>query len=468
MKTSFFTALILIFFSSLFANITNFVPPDYDFVILVDDPATNYSLLKGVPLFSFVLGESGLGMEYVFDTMLSDAEEKCKVKRDAFLESLSKDFLIASKGITMDLNSLTSLDLNYYIDVLKNLGANTILVVQSSSPTEFLDFLCSLLDVSIQKDGDVYIMKDEYVTLFAAVKDEYVVLSGSKSTAETSLSYYSSPGGGITEEASGVLSRNAFIKGYFKGDSFKIEMGVEVKENLKTDHFELVTRVENGKFVLRVDQFVEGDLEKPFEYIMSSEDMGEIPFMGNYFIGISARSSREAVEGITSWFSGKGGEVEKISEIVTTIVKGASGKIYIIGDISAASEVTFAAIFRESKDNKEAITKVLEKYGAVEKDGQFILNVGKGKVYFFWYAGRFVMSNVSKEEYSRYYERKKLLDDPTFNYLTSFIPYKEDISRAYLDMGNLMEKLTGIELKSKMLFFQTYERGKFIYIVEVM
>ena len=79
-----------------------------------------------------------------------------------------------------------------------------------------------------------------------------------------------------------------------------------------------------------------------------------------------------------------------------------------------------------------------------------------------------MISNVSRKEYAAYYNSKKLLDDPTFNYLTSFIPQKGDISRAYLDLGDLMRKMTGLDMESKMLFFQTYERGKFVYILEVM
>jgi hypothetical protein len=454
----------------LIGGILNFTPSNYDFVVLFDDPATNFSLLKEVPFFSYVLEEEGLGMEYVFMSVLKEVEDECGVPEDVFLDAVANDFLISSNGVTVELNSLTSFDVNYYIDILRNLGSNTIVVFQSSKPQEFLRFLACILNLNLKEDGGYYIMRDEHVTVFGKIVDDYyIVISGSKSSIDLAIANYSNPSGGILEEASKVLNEEAFIKGYFKKNTLKIEMGMNVeKEDVETDHFEMLARVEEGKFLMTVDQFVTGDLEKPLEYVVSSEDMGEVPYMGNYFVGISARSSIEAVKSITSWFSGRGGEVEKISEIVSTIVKGASGKIYIVGDISSASEVTFAAIINESEDWKEEIKKVLVKYGAENEGDQWILKIEGEDLYFFWYKGKCVISNVSAGEFSTFYNRKKLLDDPTFNYLTSFIPRKEDISRAYLDLGDLMKKITGIELSSKMLFFQTYEKGKFIYILEVM
>ena len=453
----------------LLGGILDFVPPDYDSVIMVDDPATNYALLKEVPFFSNVFGEDGLGVEYIFLSYLKGVEENCEASMDYFLEAIGNDFLVASKGITVDFEALTSLDVNYYIDILKNLGANTIFVVQSASPQEFLEYLTCLLDLKLEKDGKDFVMKDDYVTIFAGVLDDFIVMSGSKSSVEKARSQYENPVKGITDEASALMRKKGFVKGYFKRDTLKINMGVEVeKEEVKTDHFELLARVENGKLMVRVDQYVEGNLEKPLEYIGSSEDMGEIPLMGNYFVGISARSSKEAVKSITSWFSGKGGDIEKVSEIVSTIVKGAEGKIYIVGDISSASAVTFAAILKENEKNLEDIEKVLVKYGAEKTPEGWRMDIGGEYLYFFNFAGRFVISNVSKKEYAAYYNSRKLLDDPTFNYLTSFIPQKEDISRAYLDLGDLMKNMTGLDMESKMLFFQTYERGKFVYILEVM
>ncbi len=464
--------VILLLVASMIAfagKITDFVPPDYDFIIYVANPSENYQKLKDVPLFSFALGEKGLGVEYIFNSMMDEVEKKSGVSKDVFMKAISHDFIISSKGISVDLNSLTSLDLNYYMDLLKNLGSNTIIALKSSSPSDFMKFMSTLLDLKLSEESSgLYTMRDSHVTIFARSIDDYVIMSGSKGSLSSALANYSKPAGGLTEEASSILSKKGFIKGYFRGNSLKIDMGVKVKGDITTDHLELLVKVENGKLVLRVDQFVKGNLEKPKAYLVGSSDMGEIPFMGNYFVGISAKSSAEAVEKVTSWFSGKGGEIKKVSDIVSSVVKGAQGKIYIIGDISAASNVTFAAVFKESKENFKDIEKTLEKYGAESEENGWILDIGGEKLHFFTYGGRFVVSNISREKYAAYSRRKKLLDDPTFNYLSSFIPYKRDISRAYLDLGNVLKNVTGLDVSSKMLFFQTYETGRFLYILEVM
>ncbi len=470
MREKIISMAILLLGLCIFAgDILDFVPPDYDFVILVSDPATNYEHLKDVPLFSFAFSDNGLGMEYLFNSMMNKVEKDSGVSKQVFLDAISHDFLISSKGISVDLNSLTSLDLNYYIDLLKNLGSNTIIALQSSTPSEFLTFLSSLLNLSLNEEATgLYLMKDDQVTIFAGVKDKYVIMSGSKGSLSAALSNYSKPLTGLTKVASDVLSKKAFIKGYFKGDSFKIDMGVNVKGDVNTDHVELLVNIDDGKLVLRVEQFVTGKLEKPKMYLVGSSDMGEIPFMGNYFVGISAKSSADAIDRITSWFSGRGGEVGKMSEIVSTVVKGAYGKIYIVGDISAASNVTFAAVFRESKESIKDIEGVLRKYGGMSNGKEWFMKIGDENLHFFWYRDRFIISNVNKDKYVSYSKRKKLLDDPTFNYLSSFIPYREDISRVYLDLGDVLKKVTGLDVSSKMLFFQTYEIGKFLYILEVM
>ena len=128
--------------------------------------------------------------------------------------------------------------------------------------------------------------------------------------------------------------------------------------------------------------------------------------------------------------------------------------------------MTFSVVFK-LEDGVKEIDDVLTSNGAYNEGDQWRMLIGNGEIYFFEYAGRFVVSNLSLEEYSRLYRHKKLADDPAFSYMISSFP-KEDISRGFLDIGDIIEKLVGLKVNSKMVFYQTYENGVFLYRVEVM
>ncbi len=467
-----FLVYSFLFLSALMiCEIYDFVPEDYDLVLLFKDVSENYQSLKTLPIGSFIFNSEGIGMEYIASEILEDVEKECGVSKDVMLTAFSSDVMLAAKGLKLDFKSLTSLDVNYYIDTLKNLGANTILVVKTSRPDDFMRFLATLLGLKLDRDETFYVLKDDLVAIFAKEHAGYVIISGGKGSIESAIATFSKRGGFVekNEDAKELLREPAFIVGYFKGDSFKIDMGINVEQStsdLKTEKFELLGNITEGKLVITVKQFVEGNLDKVREYLSSSEGMGDIPFSGNYFFGASVKGSKEVLDLIMSWFSGKSEELDRMASIIGTVLENSKDKAYIVGDVVAASSVTFSAVFT-LRDGEEDIEKVLVSNGAHREEDQWEMLVGNGKIYFFEYGGRFVLSNLNREEYARVFKKRKLADDPAYTYMSSVFP-KEDISRGFVDVGDILKKLVGLEVSSKMIFYQTYEDGVFLYRLEVM
>ncbi len=465
-------AISLIFISLMvFCEIYDFVPGDYDLILLFKNVSENYQALKGIPIGSFVFSSEGIGVEYIVSEILEDAEEECGVSKNIMIDSFSDEVMIAAKGLKLDFKSLTSLDVNYYIDTLKNLGANTILIVRTKKPEDFMKFLSSLLELKLERDGEFYILKDDAVAIFSKYYSGYMLISGGKSSIEDAIATFSKKDGFVkfNKDARTLLDKPLFIAGYFKGDSFKIDMGLNVEQStsdVETKKFELTGKIEDGRLVVTVEQFVSGKVEKMKDYLSTSEGMGQIPFSGNYFFGASVKGSKEVLDMIMSWFSGKSEELDRMASIIGTILENSRGKAYIVGDIVEASSVTFSAIF-DLKGNEDEIERVLATNGAHESAGQWEMLVGNTHIYFFEYAGKFVLSNLTREEYGEIFKKKKLADDPAFAYMSSVFPEK-DISRGFVDIGDILKKLVGLNASSKMIFYQTYENGVFLYRLEVM
>ncbi len=463
--------LISLLSSILIGEIYDFVPSDFDLVLVIKNVEGNYTRFKNLPLGSFIFGGEGVGMEYIALEILDDVEKDSGISKNVFLDSISKEIMICAKGMTLDFNSLTSLDLNYYIDILRNLGSNTLLVMRSASPDELMEFISDLLGLNLEREEGYYVLRDDVVAIYSKTQDGYILMSGGKASIESAIVAYTHGENFIKAhpDSKKVLDEDAFVVGYFRGDSFKIDMGINVEKSspdMETEKFELVGRVLKDKISILVKQYVKGDLEKPKEYLTSSGDMGNLPKLGNYYFGASAKGSKAVLDAIMSWFSGKSEELDRMAEVVGTILEHSKGKVYIAGDIVEASTVTFAVIF-DLDGGMEDITSVLEKNGARVYDSSWRMEIGNTQIYFFNAGGRFVMTNLEKEKYVKLLGREKLKEDPTYSYFVLKLPEK-DMSRGFVDVGDILEKLVGIKVSSKMIFFQTYKDGIFLYDLEVM
>ena len=137
---------------TLFASEVDFVPKDYDFFVFFKGNGLFYPQLLEVPLFSFLLSDDGMGLESVFKSYIVNVSYTSGVDSRVFLDALSQDILFAAKGLTFVPDQLFSLDMNYYIELLRNLGLNSLLVLKTDEPEALVHFLAGMTNLKLVKN----------------------------------------------------------------------------------------------------------------------------------------------------------------------------------------------------------------------------------------------------------------------------------------------------------------------------
>jgi hypothetical protein len=86
-------------------------------------------------------------------------------------------------------------------------------------------------------------------------------------------------------------------------------------------------------------------------------------------------------------------------------------------------------------------------------------------IYFYEYGGFFVISNLDKSIYERKARVKRLMDIPAYNFLDRKKNYDVKI---FLDVGDLIYKFLGMDIDSKVIFWQEKD-GFFVnYYLDIM
>ncbi|QTA38549.1 hypothetical protein JYK00_03275 [Thermosipho ferrireducens] len=464
MKNKVALFLIILFSSIVIGNILNFIPYNYDLFLHFKNNGRWYNKLKDVPFFEFVLKEEGLSFENYFLSSAERIEKEYGYEKEVLLTSIASDIVFAAKGVTLTLDEMVSFDINYYLDILKVLTRDSIVVFETDKGVLFINYLARLLGLEIKQEQEVYILSE---SLYSKVVENYVVIAGSKQALDYCINVYKTPELQMKEKISNIINNveqgDYWITGYSKGDAIKIEMGLSKENDEKTEYVILTGTVENSVFKLNISQKME--TERP---PTKTEDLMEtIPVLGNYFAGISVKESMDVVQIFSDWVSGYGDELYKFYDIANTVLKNATSTFYIVGDLSESTEVSVAFLFKLS-DGLDNIDSVIKKYAGYydDKTGQWIIPISENSnLYFYKFEKFFVVSNISKEIYAKKSSNKRLMNIPAYNYLDKKRNY---LLKVFIDIGDIVKKFLGINLNSKLIFWQERD-GYFVnYYIEVM
>lgn len=460
--------LLIIFLVSLsicsLAELVDFVPADYDFFLMFKDNGMYYSKISSVQFFNFLLGENGLGLEYVTKSLLENVGYNTRVSPDVFYETISKNILFASKGVSLDVGSFFSVDVNYYVEALRNIGTNSILVFETSKPEELIKLIAGITNLRVSVSEKTWVLQDTDVAIFARYYKGYLVLSGSKSALEKAIDVYDRPTDQFSyrHPVKDLINQSVWICGFFKGNSFSANLiGIETN-SLDSDYFTVVGVPSGESLVVEVRQYLKKntDLNK---YLSSITMMRNMPFIGNFAFSATASGPSDIARSITSWFQGAQEEVRKIYQIISSILDVSTGRVYLTGDISG-EQVRFAAVFNLATDFD---MNLIKSYGARDFGGELRLPVLNGFISFFTLGKDLVVTNMTKDDYQKVSNRKRLRDDAAYQYLSKKFPEK-DIMRIYVDLGSIIESMLGSKARGRVLFSQFIDGGVIVYKVEVM
>lgn len=454
---------------TLFASEVGFVPKDYDFFVFFKGNGLFYPQLLEVPLFSFLLSDNGMGLESVFKSYIENVSYTSGVDSRVFLDALSQDILFAAKGLTFVPDQLFSLDMNYYIELLRNLGLNSLLVLKTDEPEALVHFLAGITNLKLVKNGEIWVLQDTDVAIFAMPYENFLLLSGSKNGINIAISSYENPEERLSSEYPVVANAEAnasWISAFFKGDSFGAELNINFNTaNIRTRYVEITGTLNGETLQFEIEQVLEnsGETEK---YVSSVRTMLSKPFIGSFVFSATASGPSDLAQEIASWFRGASEEIKKIYEIVSAILQQSEGRVHLTGDVGAASEIRFAAIFKLKK-GADPIA-LIRKYGARDfGDGEWRMPTNSDQISFFRNGEDFVMTNLSRADYLRLSEKRKLKDDTAYVYISRNAP-EHDVMRTYVDLGTVIERMLGIKANSRLLLIQTASDSGFVYYLEVM
>ncbi|HBJ80412.1 hypothetical protein [Pseudothermotoga sp.] len=459
--------LLLILFSLpifIMGELIDFVPADYDFFLLFKEGSLYYPMIKSIPFFNFLLGEEGLGLEYVAKSLLENVSYNTRVSQDLLYEVLGRDVLFAARGMIFEIQSLFSLDLNYYVEALRNIGTNSILVFETDKPEQFIKFIAGITNLKLSYNEQTWILQDTDVAIFSRYHRGYLVFSGSKIALEKAIDTYDRPESQMRNHPAvqRLLNQPTWICGFFKGNSFGIDFPGINSNSYDTDYFTVLGLPNGESLQIIVRQYLNesDDLDK---YLSNSSNMRNMPLIGDLAFSATASGPSDIAHEISLWFQGVEEEIKKIYDVVSYILNLSEGRVYLTSDLSG-EQIRFAAIFdlAEKFDNS-----ILVKYGARNFGEEYRLPILNGFVSFFEQGRNLIMTNMSKDEYDRISSRKRLRDDAAYQYLSKELPEK-DIMRIYVDLGKIVESLLGMKARGRVMICEYLENGILIYKVEVM
>ncbi|MCS7174445.1 hypothetical protein [Pseudothermotoga sp.] len=450
---------------ALLADVTSFVPKDYDFFVLLKGNSLYYNRLSNVPLFRFILKGDKIALENVFISLLENTCNSMGISMNTVYEALEGDILFASKGTEFTLDQFFSLDLNYYFQVLRNIGSNSIVVLKSSKPEQLLRLMARLMDLKLTKSDRVWTLHDTDVAIFAAVHEGYLVISGSRTALMKAVDAYDLAPMQLKSEEIAVrelLNQSAWLYGFFRKDSFRIKGPFVSSNNAETDYVTVIGIPVGESLKIEVRQQLSSS--KGMErYVSSSTVMLGMPFIGNFAFSATAAGPMDLAESLSQWFQGAQDELKKIYDIVSYILKFSTGRVYMTGDLFG-EQIRLAAVFELSKEIDPGF---LIKYGARSFGNEMRLPILNGFISFFPSEKRFIMTNLTKDEYERLANRKRLRDDVAYQYIARNYS-NQDILRLYIDVGSLLKLLLGVNATGKFFLTQQFDGQCLIYRMEVM
>ena len=446
------------------ANVTSFVPRDYDFFLLLKGNSLYYDKLSSVPLFRFVLKDDRIALESVFVSILENTCNNIGVPMSSVYEALENDILFAAKGTEFTLEQFFSLDLNYYLQVLRNMGNNSIIVMKSSKPEQLLRLLAKLMDLKMTKSEKVWILHDTDVAIFASAHEGYLVISGSRNALLKAIDAYDLEQLQMKSEEPAVrelLNQSAWLYGFFKRDTLRIKGPFVSTNDVDTEYVTIlgVPSGESLKIEVRQQLRSATGMEK---YVSSATGMLGMPFIGNFAFSATATGPMDLADSLSQWFQGAQEEVKKIYEIVSHILKSSTGRVYMTGDLFG-DRVRLVTIFELSKDLD---TSFLIKYGARSFGNEIRLPILNGFISFFQSDKRLIMTNMTKAEYDLA-SRRRVRDDVTYQYISRNYA-NQDILRLFVDVGSLLRAMLGINAVGKFFLTQQFDGQAFVYRMEVM
>ncbi|OAA30878.1 hypothetical protein AT15_09345 [Kosmotoga arenicorallina S304] len=476
-----FLAINLFVFSQ---NITDFLPSNAGYFLIVRKSADNFDYLKkNTNLFYVYLEKEGLGLEEYFYSLLSAAGyssgnvfDERKIKN-----AINGELLLAGKEFAIELEDIITFDPIYILEKFKTNKKDIFLVWKSKDPEELLEIIASLLEASIFKqEGDIIgELRSDSGEVYFHTGDSFLILGDTHNAVENPLKAYHGEAARMidSEEVAAKFvkaSENYWITGYFDSDRFKIGLGLEYSFTTKRTtlfvnpegHTLTATMVQENIFL------DESEKNRITGYMSTKEEALSERYFGNYLAFFPGDSVSTLRRELSHWFDESLEPYSELADLIVEFTRESQGTAEIFGSV-VASPTSFALRFHmsESADIKPELQK-LEEWGAkhYNSDGFEVYELKSifEKIYFLLNGKRLVITNLSSEDYLKHLSSgKELGKNDRYTYLKD-LSNAENIAEVFVNLGDIFYDLLGMKVDTALLYTESMEEnGNLIHSLRV-
>ncbi|MBO8166454.1 MAG: hypothetical protein H0Z25_04465 [Kosmotoga sp.] len=475
---------LIINFSLFSQNITDFLPSNAGYFLIVRNSVDYFDYLKkNTNLFYVYLEKDGLGLEDYFISLLSAAGyssgntlDERKIKK-----AINGEFLLAGKEFDLELEDIITFDPIYILEKFKSETKDIFLVWKSEEPEELLNIIASLLESSIFKqDGDLIgELRSNSGEVYFHVGNGFLILGDTRSAVEAPMRAYHGEIGRMIdseEEAAEFVkaSENYWITGYFDSDRFKIGLGLEYAFSTKRTtlfinpegHTLAATMIQENIFL------DESEKSRILGYMTSKDEALSEKYFGNYLAFFPGGSVSTLRRELSHWFDESLEPYRELADLIVEFTKKSQGVAEIFGSI-VASPTSFALRLQTSVNaDMNPETQKLREWGAKHYNTNgfevYELKSIFEKIYFLLDKTELVITNLSPEDYlKRLSAGKRLEDNDRYVYLKNM--YKtENIAEVFVNLGDIFYDLLGMKADTALLYTESMEEnGNLIHSLRV-
>lgn len=354
------------------AGAIDYVHADQDFYVLVNNLEGGLNnLARASELYSYVISDSGLAIGRVIQNFAETISYEQGVDVSVIEKTLKKPFVLTGKGASLSINTIISVDPNYFVELLKHLGEGFAVIFEVDTTEEastLLQNFARLLKARLKSFPTSYQLVTEESLLYSWMDEDVLILAGSEPAIFDAIEAKNDPSHRLIKVSSSAsetyrAASSTWISGYFSKESLTLDLGVQL--SVETKYVTLSATVTESGLVADVVQnvaFLATDVAQ--DLIKANTNLEELEpqkVMGDYLVTLSPEVGTFAMNEFKKWVVARGEATDSsLYPLVEDLLR--SAQAISLSGIVAVPTPTFSLILK-AKDGFEEAWSQLETWG---------------------------------------------------------------------------------------------------------
>lgn len=462
-------------------EIFDFVPSTAGYFIVFRNTGTTLDTLKNTTnFFGAYLGDNGFGAERALYGIIDAAGYNAEIDTSILKKAINNDILLAGEELRLKLEDLLTFDPFFVLEKLKSSNTKIFIAWKTENPRVLVRAIGALLAMKpFEQSGDtIHELRSNGGELFYYFEEDFLVIGGTRDSIITAMKTYNgeiprllSIGDHGMEAVK--LSESYWLTGYFEGDRFKVDLGLQspysAKDTLITvrpDDHTLTATIEQNTVFLDKEE-----LQKLTSSVDSKEYESSKLSFGDYTVFFPSSSIETLRNELSHWFELDLEQYNELADFIVSVSRESYGNTSIYGDLVAATP-TVSVVFNIVDVEKTDLEENLISWGAlkslVEGNKVYELKNSETILYFILSKSEVIITTI---EPLLYFETIRKTLPLKLNRSYQYIRergLKTDLAEGFIDTGKIFKSLIGVSIDSAVLYQQTIDAsGTITYTVRV-